>query len=199
MYMYRVSVSLFTQVYEMFDLDPASWAALGSSVGRSICPECRVSWVQIPPEATHFHFFIASGVCLSFFLSFFLSISSVIMYILRFSVWCLWWINYPLPSLTCIYRVSVSLFTQVYEMFDLDPASWAALVAQLVGASVRSTEYRVSWVQIPPEATHFHFFIASGVCLSFFLSFFLSISSVIMYYLCVHVHVCMFGYSNLHM
>ena len=43
---------------------------------KSICPECRVSWVQIPPEATHFHFFIASGV----FLSFFLSISSVIMH-----------------------------------------------------------------------------------------------------------------------
>ena len=35
--------------------------------------------VQIPPEATHFHFFIASGVCLSFFLS----ISSVIMYVSR--------------------------------------------------------------------------------------------------------------------
>ena len=45
-----------------------------SSDGKSICPECRVSWVQILPEATHFSF--ASGVCLSFFLS----ISSVIMY-----------------------------------------------------------------------------------------------------------------------
>ena len=33
--------------------------------------------------------------------------------------------------------------TQVYELFDLDPASWAqcaALVAQLVRASVRSAE-----------------------------------------------------------
>ena len=34
--------------------------------------------------------------------------------------------------------------------------------------------YRVSWVRIPPEATLiFHFSIASGVFLSFFLSFFL--------------------------
>ena len=50
---------------------------MGSSVDKSICPKCRVSWVQIPPEATHFHFFIASGV-LTFFFSFFLS--SVNMY-----------------------------------------------------------------------------------------------------------------------
>ena len=45
---------------------------MDSSVDKSICPKCRVSWVQIPPEATHFHFFIASGV-LTFFFSFFLS------------------------------------------------------------------------------------------------------------------------------
>ena len=42
----------------------------------------------------------------------------------------------------------------------------------------------VSWVQIPPEATHFHFFICLR-CLSFFLpSFFLSL-----HLKCYHVHV----------
>ena len=64
---------------------------LGSSDGKSICLECIVSWVQIPPEATHFHFFIASGVCLPSFLSF---ISSVIMYIfllaVKFQLHLLW-------------------------------------------------------------------------------------------------------------
>ena len=37
-----------------------------------------------------------------------------------------------------IYHVSDSLFTQVYENVDLAPASWAALVAQLVRASLQS-------------------------------------------------------------
>ena len=41
-----------------------------------------------------------------------------------------------------IHRVSVSLFTQVYDMLDLDPASWASLAAQLVRASVQSAECR---------------------------------------------------------
>ena len=41
-----------------------------------------------------------------------------------------------------VHVVSVNLFTQVNEMFDLDPASWATLVAQLVRASVRSEECR---------------------------------------------------------
>ena len=37
------------------------------------CPEYRVSWVRIPPEVTlRFHLTIASGVFLSFSLSFFL-------------------------------------------------------------------------------------------------------------------------------
>ena len=63
----------------MFDLDPAR-GCLGSSVGKSICPECRVSWVQIPPEATHFSFFHLPQV--SVFLSYFLSISSVVMHII---------------------------------------------------------------------------------------------------------------------
>ena len=67
-----------------------------------------------------------------------------------------------------VYRVSVSLFTLVYEMFDLDPASWAALVAQLVRASVRSAECRGFKSHL--RQLIFHFFIASGVCLSFFPS-----------------------------
>ena len=76
------------------------------------------------------------------------------------------------------------------EMFDLDPASWAALVAQLVRACLKC---RVSWVQIPPEATHFHFFIAWGV----FLSFFLSISSVIMYHVTTQLFILKFMFFNI--
>ena len=63
----------------------------------------------------------------------------------------------------------VNLFTQVYEMFDLDPASWAALVAQLVRASVRSAECREFKSQLI-------FSFASGACLSFFRSFHLKSS-----------------------
>ena len=48
---------------------PCQLGCLGSSVGKSICLDCRVLWVQIPPDATHFHFFICRR-CLSFFLSF---------------------------------------------------------------------------------------------------------------------------------
>ena len=70
------------------------------------------------------------------------------------------------------------MFTQVYEMFDLDPASWAALVAQLVRASVLSAECGGFKSHLRQLIFHiFHFFIASGVCLSFFLS-------------SHHVHVC---------
>ena len=39
-----------------------------------------------------------------------------------------------------IIHVQFQLATQVYEMLDLDPASWAISVAQLVRASVRSAE-----------------------------------------------------------
>ena len=55
---------------------------------------------------------------------------------------------YPVCSAYCsvcivcihvhVYQVSVNLFIQVYEMFDLDPANWATLVAQLVRASIQS-------------------------------------------------------------
>ena len=73
---YQVSVNLFTQVhvYDMFDLDPASWAALVAVVSKSICLECRVLFVEIPPEATHFSFFHCL-MCLSCFFP-----SQVIMY-----------------------------------------------------------------------------------------------------------------------
>ena len=73
------------------------------------------------------------------------------------------------------------MFTHVYEMFDLDPANWATLVAQLVKASVWSA---VPWVQIPPEATHFSFFHCLRCpCLSVFLSFFhLKSSCTCMYF-----------------
>ena len=79
--------------------------------------------------------------------------------------------------------ISVNLFTQVYEMFDLDPASWAALVAQLVRASVQSTEYRGFKSQL--RQLIFHFFICLR-CLSFFLSFFLSF----------HLQVIMYAYGG---
>ena len=70
-----------------------------------------------------------------------------------------------------IYLVPVNLFIQVHEMFDLDPASWAALVAQLVRASVRSAECRGFESHL--RQLIFSFFICLR-CLSFFLSFFLS-------------------------
>ena len=53
----------------------------GSSVGKSICPECRVSWVQIPPEATHFFFFHLPKV------SFFLSLISVLSCIVHDAIY----------------------------------------------------------------------------------------------------------------
>ena len=147
---YLVSVNLFTQVYEMFNLDPASWAALVAQLVRASVrsAECR-----------GFKSHLRQLIFLSFFLSFFLQ-SCVIMYILRFGVFG--------GLITPIYLVSVNLFTQVFEMFDLDPASWAAaLVAQLVRASVRSAECRGFKSHL--RQLIFHFFICLR-CLSFFLS-----------------------------
>ena len=40
------------------------------------------------------------------------------------------YVHVILVGLLC--TCTCNLFTQVHEMFDLDPASWAALVAQLV-------------------------------------------------------------------
>ena len=54
----------------MYMFGPCQLGCRGSSVGKSIYLECRVSWIQIPPDATHFSFFHCLR-CLSFFLSFF--------------------------------------------------------------------------------------------------------------------------------
>ena len=129
-----------------------------------------MSWVQIPPEATHFSFFICLR-CLSFFLSFHLKLSCIYLGLVLVSLVVL------LPRPSPIYLVPVNLFIQVHEMIDLDPASWAALVAQLVRASVRSAECRGFKSHL--RQLIFHFSFASGVFLSFFLSFFSS--QIIMY------------------
>ena len=68
------------------------------------------------------------------------------------------------------YQVLVNLFIQVYEMFDLDPPSWAALVAQLVRASVRSVECRGFKSHLRQLIFHFP-------QVPVFLSFFIFISS----------------------
>ena len=87
-----------------------------------------------------------------------------------------------------MYLVPVNLFIQVHEMLDLDPASWAALVAQLVRASVRSAECRGFKSHL--RQLIFSFFICLR-CLSFFLSFFSS--QIIMYYIihvqCIYIHI----------
>ena len=33
---------------------PSQLSCLGSSIGRALCLEYRVSWVRVPPEAAHF-------------------------------------------------------------------------------------------------------------------------------------------------
>ena len=71
----------------------------------------------------------------------------------------------------------LEVHVQVYEMFDLDPASWADLVvAQLVRASVRSAECR--WFkshlrqlifhlpQVPVFLSFFSFHLKSSVCVN---------------------------------
>ena len=57
----------------------------------------------------------------------------------------------------------------------------------------------MSWVQIPPEATHFHFFITSGVFLSFFLSFHLKCYHIPYYEhnTCTCIYVCVNCYTIL--
>ena len=129
-----------------------------------------VSWGSNPTWGNSFFIFsFDSGACLSFFLSFFSS--QVIMYILRFSVWCFWWFNYPglhlytKFQLTCSHRCMRCLI-------------WTPSHLGCLGSSVGKSiclECRVLWVQIPPEATHFSFFHLSQVPV--FLSFFLFISS----------------------
>ena len=61
---------------------PSQLSCLGSSVGRALCIECRVSWVRVPPEAAQFFLgkmtalgvlcCFALFVCLTLLASFFL-------------------------------------------------------------------------------------------------------------------------------
>ena len=78
-------------------------------------------------------------------------------------------------------------------MFDLDPVSWAALVAQLVRASVRSTECREFKPHLRQLIPHSQFF-NSLRCLSFFQSQVLSctckskIDLFVTKYTCIYIH-----------
>ena len=56
---------------------PSQLSCLGSSVGRVLSLEYRVSWVRVPPEAAHFFYLgcavlLALFVCLTLLASFFL-------------------------------------------------------------------------------------------------------------------------------
>ena len=44
----EVSTCTHTHVFHMY------MSCLGSSAGRALCLECRVSWVRVPPETAHF-------------------------------------------------------------------------------------------------------------------------------------------------
>ena len=76
-YLHLQYMYIHVDVWDVW-FEPSQLGCLGSSVGKSICPECRVSWVQMPPEAIHFSFIHLPQVpvFLSFFLSFFLCISN---------------------------------------------------------------------------------------------------------------------------
>ena len=63
---------------------------------------------------------------------------------------------------------SVSLFIQVYEVFDLDLFSWPVLVAQLVRSSVRSAECRGFKSHL--RQLTFHFFNLPQVPVFLFIS-----------------------------
>ena len=77
---------------------PNQLSCLGSSVGRALCLECRVSWVRVPPEAAHFFLgkvtalgvlcCFALFVCLNLLASFFLPCTCMylqqIMFMLRY-------------------------------------------------------------------------------------------------------------------
>ena len=87
-------------------------------------------------------------------------------------------------------QVQVRLFIQAYEMFDSDPASWVALVAQLVEhlSGVQSVvgsnpTWGNSRFHFPlPQVSFFLFFF-----LSFFLSFYISYN--IMYYIMYYIRM----------
>ena len=67
--------------------------------------------VQIPPEATRFHFFIALGVCLSSFLPFFLS--QVLSCILT-----------PIIMTSILQCVSCLITTVIYQLIILCQSCW---------------------------------------------------------------------------
>ena len=89
---------------------PSQLSYLGSSVGRALCLEYRVSWVRVSPEAAHFFLgkvtalgvlcCFALFVCLTLLASLFLPshLSFKNMYICRLCMYTL--INTPLPSQT---------------------------------------------------------------------------------------------------
>ena len=47
-----VTHTVYSYMYVRFG--PSQLSCLGSSVGRALCLEYRVSWVRVPPEAAHF-------------------------------------------------------------------------------------------------------------------------------------------------
>ena len=116
------------------------------------------------------------------------SCDSLILYVYELYQWYSEWINTHMYS-TCIYisvilwlslnnkHTHVVMYLYMYKMFHLDWASWATLVAQLVKASVRSAECR-------GFKSHLRQLIF--ICLLFFLSFFLFISS---HHVCIHLSV----------
>ena len=49
---FRGSPVRMLEVYTCFG--PSQLSCRGSSAGRALCLECRVSWVRVPSEAAHF-------------------------------------------------------------------------------------------------------------------------------------------------
>ena len=50
-----LKLACYAHVYiSMYRFGPSQLSCLGSSVGRALCLEYRVSWVRVPPEAAHF-------------------------------------------------------------------------------------------------------------------------------------------------
>ena len=45
---------MYAYMYMHMRCEPSQLSCLGSSVGRALCLEYRVSWVRVPPEAAHF-------------------------------------------------------------------------------------------------------------------------------------------------
>ena len=110
--------------------------------------------------------------CLSFFLSFYISDN----------------IMYNVCPVLDIY-ILLELHVHVYELFDLDTASWAALVAQLVRASVRSAECHGFKFHL--RQLIFHCFLCLRCLSSFFLSFHLMSSCISSTYM--YMYTCMFS------